>query len=414
MNDTIEIFVDRNGQTLLVGRCYYIAGRHGQSSVFEYADAWHDRADAFALDPANLPLERRQIYTSSGKSALPGALRDTSPDRWGQQLIRRAFRKSGEQHTLSEIDYLLAINDQTRIGALRYRREGEETFDHDIGHYRVPPLIRLPALLNAADAVLRNAETAQDLRLLLDEGSPLGGARPKSAVIDNDGRLAIAKFPKTDDDRSIPHGEVLAMTLAASAGINVANATLLDVAGRPVSLITRFDRDQDRRIPFVSAMTLLGLNDGDEATYADIAEVIRMYSSAPTEDLHELWRRIVFNVMVGNLDDHLRNHGFLHDYDSKWRLSPAYDLNPVPSTEKARELTTWISDEGPDADLDLARAATPYFALDLVRANAIIDEVAVALDGWKEIARQLRMSASDLAAYATAIRAHAAMRRPSA
>ena len=252
--------------------------------------------------------------------------------------------------------------------------------------------------------MLSNCETPEDLKLLLNEGSPLGGARPKSAVIDDNGRMAIAKFPKNDDDRSIPHGETLAMTLAAAAGINVAPTTLLEVAGRPVSLITRFDRDQDRRIPFISAMTLLGLNDGDEATYTDIAEVIRMYSSAPTEDLHELWRRIVFNVMVGNLDDHLRNHGFLHDRENKWCLSPAFDLNPVPLTEKARELTTWISEEGPDADLDLARAAAPYFALDLIRADAIIDEVAAALDGWQKTARQLRMSASDLAAYATAIR----------
>ncbi|MCE2520513.1 MAG: HipA domain-containing protein, partial [Alphaproteobacteria bacterium] len=283
------------------------------------------------------------------------------------------------------------------------RREGTETFNQNIGRYRIPPLLRLPAFLNAADAILSNTETAEDLRLLLNEGSPLGGARPKSAVIDNDGHLAIAKFPKNDDDRSIPHGEVLAMTLAAAAGINVARATLLDVAGRPVSLITRFDRDGDRRIPFVSAMTLLGLNDGDDATYTDIAEIIRMYSSAPTEDLHELWRRIVFNVMVGNLDDHLRNHGFLYDRDNTWRLSPAYDLNPVPLTEKARELTTWISEEGPDADLDLARAAAPYFALDAARSNAIIEEVATALDGRRQMARMLRMSTSDLAAHATAI-----------
>ena len=381
------------------------AGR--QSSVFEYADAWHDRADAFALDPAILALERRQIYTSSAKSALPGALRDTAPGRWGQQLIRRAFRKAGEHRALSGIDYLLAINDRTRIGALRYRREGEETFDHDIGHARVPPLIWLPALLDAADAVLSDTATAEDLKLLLNDGSPLGGARPKSAVISDDGRLAIAKFPKNDDDRSIPHGEVLAMTLAAAAGIDVAEATLLDVAGRPVSLITRFDRDNDRRIPFVSAMTLLGISDGDEATYTDIAEIIRMHSSAPIEDLHELWRRMVFNVLIGNLDDHLRNHGFLYDHDDKWRLSPAYDLNPVPLTEKARELTTWISEEGPDADLDLARAAAPYFALDLVGANTIIDQVETALDGWQQIARQLRMNASDLAAYATAIRGSA-------
>ena len=151
-------------------------------------------------------------------------------------------------------------------------------------------------------------------------------------------------------------------------------------------------------------MTLLGLSDGDEATYTDISEVIRMYSSAPTEDLHELWRRIVFNVLVGNLEDHLRNHGFLYDHDNKWRLSPAYDLNPVPLAEKARELTTWISEEGPDADLGLARKTTSYFALDLVRANAIINEVATALDGWMDIALELRMSTSDLAIYATAIR----------
>ncbi len=403
MTDTVEVFIDHHGQTCLVGRCRCIAGRRGQSSVFEYADSWRDRPNAFALDPANLPLEHRQTYTSSGKSAVPGALRDTAPDRWGRQLIRRAFRKAGEQHALSEIDYLLTINDQTRIGALRYRREGEQAFDHNIGCYRVPPLIRLPALVNAADAVQSNTETAEDLKLLLNEGSPLGGARPKSAVIDNAGCLAIAKFPKNDDDRSIPHGEVLAMTLAAAAGINVAPATLLDVAGRPVALITRFDRAQDRRIPFISAMTLLGLNDGDEATYTDIAEVIRMYSSAPTLDLHELWRRLVFNVMIGNLDDHLRNHGFLYDRDNKWRLSPAYDLNPVPLAEKARELTIWISEEGPDADLDLARKAAPYFALDAARANAIINEVAAALGRWRDIARRLRMSAPDLALYATAI-----------
>ena len=185
---------------------------------------------------------------------MPGALRDTAPDRWGQQLIRRAFRKAGDERTLSEIDFLLAITDRTRIGALRYKRPEESTFDHDIGQYRVPPLINLPALVNAADAVQTNSETAEDLKLLLNEGSPLGGARPKSAVKDSDGTLAIAKFPKQDDDRSISHGEVLAMILARNAGISVADARLVDVAGRSVALIKRFDRDGDSRIPFLSAM----------------------------------------------------------------------------------------------------------------------------------------------------------------
>lgn len=402
MNETVEVHIDHGGQTRLVGFCRYLARARGRSSEFSYADDWLNGGAAFALDPANLPLGPLPAYTSSEKSALPGAMRDSAPDRWGQQLIRRAFRKSGEARSLSEIDYLLAVNDHTRIGALRYRREGEAEFDRDMGRFRVPPLIRLPALLNATDAVLGNTETADDLKLLLNEGSPLGGARPKSAVVDKDGSLAIAKFPKPDDDRSIPHGEVLALTLANRAGVNAAQGRLETVAGRPVALIRRFDRNGDKRIPFLSAMSLLGLNDGDAATYTDIAECIRMYSSAPTEDLRELWRRVVFGVKIGNLDDHLRNHGFLHDGDGKWRLSPAYDLNPVPLAEKVRELTTWISEEGPEASLELAHRAAPFFGLKNEDANRIVDEVSAGLAGWRGLARQLGMSAEDVAAYATA------------
>ncbi len=403
MTSTIEVYIDQGGESRLVGVCRYVSKRRGQSSVFEYESGWLNREDAFAIDPENLPLQAGPVYTSSEKSALPGALRDSAPDRWGRQLIKRAFRKAGEDRTLTEIDYLLAMTDLTRIGALRYRREGEGSFDHDIGHYRVPPLIQLPALINAADAVQTNTETAEDLKLLLNEGSPLGGARPKSAVADQDGSLAIAKFPKLDDDRSIPHGEVLAMTLARKAGLSVADARLLEVAGRPVALIKRFDRRGDQRIPFLSAMSLLGLDDGDGAVYTDIAESIRMYSSVPTEDLHELWRRIVFNVLTGNLDDHLRNHGFLYDQHDKWRLSPAYDLNPVPLAEKAREMTTWISEEGPDADIDQARRAAAYFALKDEQAEAIVGEVSAALKGWRNTASQLGMSAADISVYATAI-----------
>jgi serine/threonine-protein kinase HipA len=403
MTDAVKIYTDQGDQTLLVGRFRYVAKRRGQSSIFEYADDWIDHPDAYALDPANLPLTRQPFYTNSEKTALPGTLRDTAPDRWGQRLIKRAFRKTGVDRTLSELDYLLAITDRTRIGALRFKRENEDTFDHNVGQYRVPPLIQLPALMDAANAVQLNTETAEDLKMLLNEGSPLGGARPKSAVVDEDGTLAIAKFPKPDDDRSIPHGEVLAMTLADRAGINAAAARMVDVAGRPVALITRFDRHEGRRVPFLSAMSLLGLNDGDEATYTDIAAAIRSYSSAPTKDLHELWRRMIFSVLIGNLDDHLRNHGFLYDHNNQWRLSPAYDLNPVPGAEKARELSTWISEEGPGADLGLARRAAPYFGLTDDHAESIINEVSDSLSGWKNTARQLGMSAADIGVYATAI-----------
>lgn len=402
MTETIEVHIDYGGETRLVGHCRYATRVRNKSSVFEYADEWLSYSEAFALDPANLPLNSNPVYSNSEKSALPGAMRDSAPDRWGQQLIRRAFRKSGERRSLSDMDFLLAISDQTRIGALRYKREGEIDFDHDIGRYRVPPLIRLPALLNAADAVQGNTETAEDLKLLLNEGSPLGGARPKSVVVDRDGRLAIAKFPKPDDDRGIPQGEILALTLARKAGLNAAFGQLQTVIGRPVALIKRFDRAGEFRIPFLSAMSLLGLNDGDTGTYTDIAECIRMYSIAPIEDLHELWRRIVFGVMIGNLDDHLRNHGFLYAGDGKWRLSPAYDLNPVPLEEKVRELETWISEEGPEASIDLSRRAAPYFAVKDNQAVQIIGEVSRATARWRDVARKLKMSATDIAMYASA------------
>ena len=403
MNDAVEVHIDTADGTSIVGRFRYVNRRHNRSSAFEYADEWLRGTDAFAIDPENLPLRDGAFYTSSDKSALPGALRDAAPDRWGRQLIRRAFSKSGEKRTISEIDYLLGVTDHARIGALRFRREGEDSFDHHITNFRVPPLIQLPALINAADAVQTNTETAKDLKLLLNEGSPLGGARPKSSVQDKNGSLAIAKFPKPDDDRSIPHGEVLAMTLARQAGLTVADAKLLNVVGHPVALIRRFDRVGSRRIPFLSAMSLLGLNDGDEATYTDIAEIIRMHSSSPTEDLNELWKRVVFNVLIGNLDDHLRNHGFLYDRNNRWRLSPAYDLNPVPLAEKSRELTTWISEQGSEANLDLAREATPFFALKKKEAETMIDEISTALKNWRIIAHRLGMSSKDIDIYSTAI-----------
>ena len=405
MNGVIEVHVKFNGRTHLVGHLRYLGKAQRQSSLFEYTDSWLSHLEAFALDPANLQLAARQHYWTSKKTALPGAIRDCAPDRWGRQLIRRAFRKMGDNRRLSELDYLLAINDYTRIGALRFMRDGESDFCRNIGQRTVPPLISLPALLNAAMAIQANTESAEDLRLLLNEGSPLGGARPKSAVINSEGSLAIAKFPKPDDGYSIPHGEILALMLADKAGINVAKGNLQMVGNLPVALIQRFDRVREERIPFLSAMSLLGLQDGDSATYTDIAECIRMYSRSPINDLHELWRRIVFGVMIGNLDDHLRNHGFLYADNNQWRLSPAYDLNPTPRYKKARELTTWISEEGPHADLELAYRAAPYFSLKLDAAKSIVAEVARAVKNWHELAQRLGMSKADMDIYETAISA---------
>lgn len=402
MTDVLEVHIDVAAFSGQIGICRHVTKRgRGASSLFEYGTPWIDHPDGFAVDPANLPRQAGPFATGNAQSGLPGAVRDGAPDRWGQQLIQRAFRKARETRTLTEVDYLLAINDATRVGALRYRREGETDFDGNVGRYQVPPLIQLPALLNAADAVHGNNETADDLRLLLNEGSPPGGARPKSVVLDAEGRLAIAKFPKPDDTRSIAHGEVLALTLARAAGIRAADARIESVAARPVSLIQRFDRRGDARIPFISAMTLLNANDGDDAAYTDIADAIRMHCAQPTEDLHELWRRIVFSVLIGNLDDHLRNHGFLY-IDGGWRLSPAYDLNPVPLEEKAREMTTWISDAGPDADIEQAMDACGFFSLKPDAATTILEEVTTVVQGWRGVAQLLAMSAADQATYETA------------
>ncbi len=403
MKEVVEVHVKFGGKTHLVGHLRYLGKPRRQSSLFEYTDSWLSYREAFALDPANLQLTTRQHYWTSEKTALPGAIRDCAPDRWGRQLVRRAFQKIGHKGGLSELDYLLAINDYTRVGALRFVREGESDFCHSIGQRTVPPVISLPALLNAVMAIQANTESAEDLRLLLNEGSPLGGARPKSAVVNNEGSLAIAKFPNPNDDYSIPHGEILALILADKAGINAAKGNLQMVGDLPVALIQRFDRVHEERIPFLSAMSLLRLQDGDSATYTDIAECIRMYSRSPINDLHELWRRIVFGVMISNLDDHLRNHGFLYAGNNQWRLSPAYDLNPTPRYKKARELTTWISEEGPDADLELAYRAAPRFALKLDTAKSIVAEVALAVKNWHKLALRMGMSKADRDIYETAI-----------
>ncbi len=403
MSELIGIYTDVEEEAQLVARCRLITKRRHSTSEFQYDPSWLEYEGRFALDPENLPLVEAPVFTRTDKSCLPGAVRDTAPDRWGQKLIQRAFQKAGAERRLTEFDFLLGINDETRIGALRYRRADEESFDHDIEGYRVPPLIQLPALLDAANAVANDSETDAELRMLLNEGSPLGGARPKSAIQDGD-NLAIAKFPKPDDIRSIAHGEVLALRLAEAAGINAAFARLEEVAGRPVSIIRRFDRDGAKRIPFLSAMSLLGKNDGDHASYTDIAEMIRRHSSAPIVDLHELYRRLVFNVLISNHDDHLRNHAFLRDKGNQWRLSPAYDLNPVPSSETDGTLETAISEKGDEASLDLAMEAAQHFRLKREEAKAIIGAVAAAVKDWPKLARKLGMGAADQKAYASAFK----------
>jgi serine/threonine-protein kinase HipA len=222
--------------------------------------------------------------------------------------------------------------------------------------------------------------------------------------VDDDGHLSVGKFPSVKDERAVTGGEVLAMRLAASAGLRVAQARLVDSDGTPVALIRRFDRTPGGgRIPYVSAATLLGVDpaDGQEHFYTEIVDALRRHGAAAQADIEELWRRMAFSVLITNVDDHLRNHGFLHASRGQWRLAPAFDLNPFP--DRARELKTWISPEtGPEATVEALMAVLPYFRIPKPRARSILGEIERAVARWRETALELGMASAELDPFADA------------
>jgi serine/threonine-protein kinase HipA len=393
---SLEVHVDWQGQTHLVGRLH--PAERGASVSFEYASEWLQHDDAFPIDPTSLPLQRGAHHGA----ALFGAIQDCGPDRWGRMLIERAVRKKVlTQKPYRDIDYVLALDDMARVGALRFRVNAESPFLAATTG-KLPPLVRLSALLRATDAIHSETETAQDLRFLLGAGSPLGGARPKSGVSLADQRLAMAKFPKPDDTRDIAAGEILALTLAAQAGIQVAEHRLVAVGGHSVAVITRFDRAGKNRIPFVSAVTLLGLPQGDPGAYTLLADGIRQFGHDVPGDLRELWRRLVFSLLASNYDDHLRNHGFLMREPGRWSLSPAYDINPVPEVDRVRMNKTAIAEDQEEPTVEGALAAAPRFGLKSTEAKKILREVFTAISDWRNTGRRLRLKALTLDGYASA------------
>jgi len=392
----VEVHIDWQGETFLAGRLYP-AGR-GSGVTFEYDRAWLARPDAFALDPTALPLQRNAHHGTT----LFGALLDCGPDRWGRVLIDRAVRKKLlAQRPYHDIDYVLALDDFSRIGALRFRVEADGAF-LAAGKKPLPPVVRLNALIQATDAIHNETETANDLRFLLGEGSPLGGARPKSAVMLGDGRLGIAKFPKPDDTRDIAAGEILALELARAAGVTTAEHHLVAVGTRSVAVITRFDRAGAVRLPFISGATLLGLGTGESGSYAQLADGIRRFGHDVSGDLSELWRRMVFSLLASNFDDHLRNHGFLMREPGHWSLSPAYDINPVPEIDRVNMSQTAISEEVEMPSVEQALAVAPRFGLKPAEAKSILRQVLTVVAGWQVVGRRLRLKATTLSAYASA------------
>ena len=399
------MYVDLSGVPLLVGRLWARVRKGRESASFEYDPAWLARPDRFSLEPGANP--RARALSCAAQQALVGAIGDSAPDRWGRVLMRRAERRrallAGETpRTLREIDFLLMVDDEARQGALRFAKKEGGPFLAAHGATRIPPLIDLPGLLSAAEHVVSDSDSDEDLRLLLAAGSSLGGARPKASVRDRDGHLAIAKFPHKDDETNTVLWETVALALAAKAGIPVPAWRLESVAGKPVILLRRFDRTDAERIPFLSAMSMLGASDREARSYLEFVDALRQHGAAPKEDMRILWRRIVLSVLISNTDDHLRNHGFLYVGPDGWRLAPAYDLNPVPTDIKARVLTTAIDLDDGTASLELALSVAAYFELDEAEARAIAAEVGRAVATWRQEAARQGLSTTEVDRMASA------------
>lgn len=413
MNRTIRVLVGDSAQP--VGTLRYDQQGGRESAAFEYGPQWLAAADRFALEPGLRLVAGPQFHRKTGDgSVFHPAIADTEPDGWARKVIQRDHAKrrqearraghGGATPPLNAMDYLLAVDDVSRIGALRlmdengtFQRQAEE------GRRTAPPLVELGQLLASTRAVENNTETAQDLAYLRGRGTSLGGLRPKCTVVDADGHLSIGKFPSVNDDRAVTKGEVLTMQLAQRAGIQAADARLIDSDGVSVALIRRFDRVGPRRLMYVSAATMLGAepSDAGEHAYTELVDALRQHGAEPQRDTEELWRRIAFSILVTNVDDHLMNHGFTHVAAGQWRLAPAFDINPFP--ERLRELKTWVSeDTGPEATIEALMSVIGYFRLSRDRAKEILGQVQAAVATWREHGKGLGMTAHELDAFAEA------------
>ena len=390
VSNDIEVFVADGETNILAGRMYPHFRRGSESASFIYDDQYLANPGAYQLDPV-LPLVTGTLQTPVGRASF-GAFADSLPDRWGRTLIQRTERARAQAaatapRSMSEIDLLLGVRDDLREGALRFRHGGQEVFLAAEAS-GIPVLTDLPALLDIAARAERDAADYEDLKRLVQAGSSLGGARPKAHVLDSDGRVAIAKFPSESSDIwDVMAWEKVALDLARDAEIAVPDSTLLRVGDRHVLVVDRFDRRGRARVGYASAMTMLEARDGDQRSYLEIAQVIEERSPSATAELRQLWRRMAFTILISNTDDHLRNHGFLHERGESWILSPAFDLNPSPGPGLGpRYLSTRIDYDSTRASVDTLISVAPEFRLDPGGALEVLAQVARAVARWREVA----------------------------
>lgn len=392
-----------------LGALTYAKDGRREHSTFAYDPDWLSNAKArFAVSP-DLPLVAGNQFRkepSKEDSIFHFAFADTEPDGWGCRVIardhakrRRSSQAQGNQvptAELSEIDYLLGVDDISRIGAIRMLDPDTGAFLRTVEDDQrgTPPLLELAQLMAASRAVELNKETEADLRYLRGRGTSVGGMRPKCTVVDDDGHLAIGKFPSVKDDRCVTRGEVLALHLAAKAGISVAASRVVMSDDIPVALIRRFDRVPGGRIPYLSAGSMMQASRQDDHAYTQIADTIIANSVDPKRDLEELWRRLAFNLLITNVDDHVQNHGFLHVEHGQWRLAPAFDINPFP--DKDQELKLWLDESyGPVDSIEAVVQAAGYFRLDAADVQRVLGKVHKAIKDWKSVAKRVEVGMTE-------------------
>ena len=387
--EPVEVTVEIGGQEIVAGTLW-IHEQRAETATFRYADSYLASPVSYELDPA-LPKSSGIFQSPPGKPIF-SSFADSAPDRWGQNLMRREEREraaaaNSTPRSLRNADFLLSVRDDTRQGAIRFRRPG--TGDYYSAHRNaVPRMIELPRLLHAVDH-LDDDTDSRDLKDLIEAGSSLGGARPKAAVTDESGQLAIAKFPRSGSDEwDVAGWEEVELRLARRSGITVSDSRLILVAGRHVLIVNRFDRTAGRRTGFASALTMLEAADGEQRSYLEIADAIERQSPSPNSDLRELYRRIIFTILTGNTDDHLRNHAFLRQRRG-WALSPAYDLNPNP--HRPDRLSTAIDFDDTKADIATALSVSGYFRLTPAQARSETAAVNEATAGWRSEATNLNL-----------------------
>ncbi|HQS23184.1 MAG TPA: HipA domain-containing protein [Sediminibacterium sp.] len=361
---------------------------------FLYNPEWLTQKEQFLLDPDIEWFEGQQHPI--GKENF-GVILDSMPDTWGRTLMKRraaqeAFENGNTKTNLYEIDFLLGVHDESRMGALRFKLNQDGPFLNN-SKLSIPHWAKIKELQHAAHEIELNddeEEVKQWLDILIAPGSSLGGARPKANILDEENHPWIAKFPSNTDNTDKAAWEYLVYQLALDAGINMSLSKIEKISGKFHTFFTkRFDRVNGERIHFASAMTMTGNNEDtirDKAgSYLEIAEFIQFHGSNISADLEQLWRRIVFNIAISNTDDHLRNHGFIV-HNNGWHLSPAYDINP--SIYK-NGLALNIDMDNNSIDFELAKSVGTFFQLNSQKMNSIIKEVQLAVSSWRKIANQI-------------------------